>query len=260
MEKLSLFGAGFIGGNFAKMFPDEVFIEDRNSLVPTYNNVLYMRGTTSNYNVFSDISKDVRDNLLLFTETLKNITSNHNFTLISSWFCETPKLGFYSLTKQLQEKLLESYYTTILKSNNFKIIRLSNVIGGDPKASNKKNALEFLVSKIKNNEDIDIYSGDNFRDFISVHDCCRAIKLVMEKGNNGETYNIGMGVSNRIIDLCEYCIDKIKSKSKINIIPAPIFHSQVQIKDYFMDCSKLQDLEFEYKDADIKLILDRLCA
>lgn len=256
MEKLSIFGStGFVGSNFCKLYPEISFAEKRNSIIPNNDTILYLRGTTTNYNVFSNPSLDVKTNLLLFTETLKNIDPYNEFNLISSWFCENPK-GFYSITKLTQEMLLESYCKTF--NIPYKILRLSNVIGGDKKASNKKNALEFLIDKIKKNEDIEIYEGNNYRDFINIQDCCRAIKLVIDKGNNGKIYNIGTGESFKIGDLCEYCIAITKSKSQIKIIPTPKFHQQVQVKDYFMNISELKKLGFKPK-YHIWETLNRLC-
>jgi len=238
---ISLFGPGFIGGSYARMFSDEVFIEPRDSLIPKHDKLVYFRGTTTNYSVFEDISRDINTNLLLFTETLKNTSQNCEFNLISSWFCEHP-YGFYSATKLCQEQLLESYSKTF--DRKYKIIRLANVISGDSKANKKKNALEHMISEIKKNNDIEIYEGSNFRNFINVSDCCRAIKLILDKGENGQKYNVGDLQSYRIQELLEYCIDKTKSKSKISIVPVPKFHSLVQQPNYFMKTNKLQKLGF----------------
>lgn len=241
---ISLFGNGFIGGNYAKLYPNDVFIEPRSSLKPQYNDVLYFRSTNSNYNIFEDASLDVKTNLLLFTETLKNITPNHNFCHISSWFVYWPK-GFYSITKLAQEQLLESYCLTF--KIPYKILRLSNVFGKDTRASAKKNALEFLISKIKNNEDIQLYEGDNFRNFLDVETCCKAIKFVMDNGENGQIYDIGADKSYKMRDLLEFCIKETNSKSKIEIVKTPEFHNQVQIKDFHMNTSKLTSLGFDNK-------------
>ncbi len=244
-NNISVFGAtGFIGSNWMKMFPDISYAEPRESLSPKNDNILYFRSTNSNYNIFSDPTLDVRTNLLLFTETLKNLTSNHNFCLISSWFVFFPR-GFYSATKAAQEQLLESYSLTF--NIPFKILRLSNIIGGDFRANKKKNALEYMIGRIKNNEDIELYDGDNYRNFLDIETCLKAIKFVMDNGNNGEIYNIGSSESHRVGDLLNFCIKETGSKSKIKMIETPKFHRQVQIKDFHMDTNKLVDLGFNNK-------------
>ena len=254
---ISVFGStGFIGSNWIKMYPDISFPEERNSLISKYDKLIYFRGTTTNYSVFEDISRDINTNLLLFTETLKNTSQNCEFNLISSWFCETGS-GFYAITKRAQEELLESYSKTF--DRKYKIIRLANVIGGDSKANKKKNALEHMINEIKNNRDIEIYEGSNFRNFINVSDCCRAIKLILDKGENGQKYNVGDLQSYRIQELLEYCIEKTKSKSNISIVPVPKFHSLVQQPNYFMKTNKLQKLGFR-DEKTIWQTLDEICS
>ena len=65
---------------------------------------------------------------------------------------------------------------------NYRIFRLANVYGPDDNGYiKKKNALQYLIGEIKNNNDIKLYYDGNFiRDYIYVNDVCRAIKLCME--------------------------------------------------------------------------------
>jgi dTDP-glucose 4,6-dehydratase len=126
-------------------------------------------------------------------------------------------------------------------------MRLCNVIGGDPSSDAKKNAFEFLVGKILRNEDINVYDGDNFRNYLHVEDVCRAINLVLEKGDMNTIYNIGSNQSVRIYDVMHYIVGKTRSKSRINLIPTPRFHQIVQAPDFFMDCGKLRELGFVQK-------------
>ena len=95
-------------------------VHPRNNVIPTSPNVLYMRSTTDNYNVFSDLFVDIDTNLTHLMRVLNSYTdneplrSNSIFNFVSSWFVygktddlpakETsicnPK-GFYSITKKL---------------------------------------------------------------------------------------------------------------------------------------------------------------
>ncbi len=239
----SLFGGtGFILGHYNKMYPDETYVEPRNSLVPKFNNIIYGRGTNSNYASKQDLSIDVRDNILLFTETLKNVTPNHNIVLMSSWFADHA-LGFYSVSKLAQALFLESFGRTY--GVPFKIVKLCNIFGGDSKAGKQKNALEFLIGEIKAGRDIEIYEGTNYRNFLDVSTCCRAIKFVIENGENGQTYNIGNKTSHRVEDLLQFVITKTGSKSKMSKIPTPAFHQSVQIKDHWFNTTLLQNLGFD---------------
>lgn len=270
MEKIAVFGAsGFIGSKFCAMYPENTRVIDarENEEYIDEKDALYLVSTTSNYNVFTDPLLDIDTNLGVLMKQLPYTDENGVFNFISSWFvygkhghyvtedsfCD-PK-GFYSITKRCAEQLIESYCTTF--NRRYRILRLSNVIGRDPRANPKKNALEFLISKIKNNEDVDIYEGDNYRNYLDVEDCCRAIKLVTEQGDINGIYNIGSEESYRLYDIIQYAMGKANSTSKINIIETPKFHSQVQTKNFFMDIRKLQKLGFQQK-YDIYQTIDRL--
>jgi len=259
MSKISVFGGtGFIGSNWFKLYTELSFLEDREAVNPKYNDILYFRSTNSNYSVFKDPSIEISTNLSLLVKMFPNLTQNNTFNLVSSWFVYgknnvflnsennhcNPK-GFYSISKYAQEQFLESYCDTF--SINYRILRLCNVIGKDSRANSQKNATEFLIQKLRNNEDVNIYKGDNYRNFLYVEDVCRAIKLVMEKGSLNEIYNIGNFESFKIIDIIHYCKEKLNSKSRINFIDTPKFHKQVQTKDFHMNTTKLYDLGFKPK-------------
>jgi dTDP-glucose 4,6-dehydratase len=127
---------------------------------------------------------------------------------------------------------------------SYQILRLCNVVGNDPRANSQKNALEMILTKIVKNEPVQVYQGDNYRDFLHVDDVCRAINLCINKGPVNGVINIGRGESYRIIDLVEYAKQKVKSSSKIEIIPAPPFHKVVQVENFFMDTAALNTLGF----------------
>lgn len=268
---ISLFGGrGFILGNFSKIYSDISYVEDRESNNPKYNKVLYGISTTHNYHVFDNIYKDVDTNLTKLLRVLENCKGRElEINFLSSWFiyanskddkCSESSLGrplgFYSATKQCAEQLLESYCTTF--NIPYRIMRLCNVIGGDSSASNKKNALEFLISKLKNNETIDIYEGDNYRNYLHAKDVCRAIMLLIFKGRQNEIYNVGSDCSHRLIDILNYCKRKLNSTSDFKIIPQPEFHKQVQVVNFHMDTTKLKNLGF-VPEYSIWGILDELC-
>jgi len=258
---ISLFGRGFIGGRFHEMYKDEVFVEERDSLIPKYNNILYLISTTHNYNIYSDINIDIDTNLKKLVAILENCKNRKNlvFNFISSWFVygdikmpfkETdlcnPK-GFYSITKKTAEDLLISFCTTF--SLQWKIFRLANVFGpGDKGVSKQKNALTYLANKIKKNEDVDLYwGGDFYRDYFYVDDTCEVIKFLIDNAPNNSIYNIGSGNAIKFLDLMNYIKLKTNSKSKFNSIEPPSFHKNVQIRNAFLNISKLETLGYKNK-------------
>ena len=170
MTKLSVYGGtGFVGGNFSRMYPDETIVIPREQREPESDEILYFISTVDNYNVHTNITLDVETNLKVLCETLdKCRDSDVTFNFISSWFVygdiplparedsHCKPTGFYSITKRAAEDLVMSFCRTYGK--NYRILRLANVMGaGDGKTSAKKNALAFMVDKMKKDEEIFLY-------------------------------------------------------------------------------------------------------
>jgi len=271
-DKVSVYGSsGFIGSNFVRIHDDNFITKHRDSRATETDNILYFISTTHNYNVFNDLHIDIDTNLTVLSEVLEECRDRDvTINFISSWFVYgdtelparedsycNPK-GFYSITKRCAEQLIESYCKTFDKS--YRILRLSNVYGlRDGGASKKKNALQYLVNRLKNNEDIDLYHGGRFyRDYMHVDDVCRAIGLVLRKGELNQIYNIGSGMPYRFKDLIDNVVSRTGSKSKINEIDAPEFHKHVQVKDMHLDVEKLKMLGFVPRIT-IEQGLDELC-
>ena len=270
--KLSIYGStGFIGKNFLKMYPSNIQIK-RGDLKPETQDILYFISTVHNYNVFEDLTKDVKVNLELLCKVLENCKSNNlTFNFISSWFVygkiitlpvnETqicnPK-GFYSITKKCAEDLLISFCNTF--GVNYRIIRLCNVLGkGDKGASSKKNAITWMINRIKENKPIDLYDqGEVYRDFLHVYDVCKAIELICKKGNKNEIFNVSSGKPTKIKYLIELSKKITNSTSKINYIDQPEFHSKVQNKDFWMENNKIKKLGFN-QEISLEKIVEELC-
>jgi nucleoside-diphosphate-sugar epimerase len=271
-DKISVYGGtGFIGSNFIQAHEDRCMLISRNNRAPKSDCILYFISTTHNYHVFDDLQRDIDTNLRVLSEVLdqcrdRDVTIN----FVSSWFVYgdthlpahedsycNPK-GFYSITKRCAEQLVESYCKTFGK--NYRILRLSNVYGPrDRGASKKKNALQYLTDRLKNNEPIDLYHGGKFhRDYLHVSDACHAIKLVLEKGELNQIYNIGSGHAYMFRDLIDHIVKKTGSRSKINEIDSSDFHKLVQVKNMHLDVEKLRSLGFE-PDVSIEQGLDELC-
>ena len=254
-------GNGFIGSKFCKLNANDVIKIDRDSREPKSDNVLYFISTIDNYNVFDNLQIDIDTNLKVLMEVLNHCKDkNITFNFVSSWFVygKTDKLpanendycnpkGFYSITKRTAEQMLISFCETF--GVNYRIFRLANVYGeGDLTVSNKKNALQYLINEIVNGNDINLYDGGmHIRDFIYVDDVCDAIKLCMDKADMNDIINIGSGKPNQFLDLMEYCKEQIDSKSKLITVRPTKFHDIVQVKDMYLDTTKLKNLGFKPK-------------
>jgi nucleoside-diphosphate-sugar epimerase len=267
MERLiNVLGAGFVGGRYCELTPNTI-VNERNDYTIKANDVLYFISTIDNYNVHTNPYLDIDTNLTTLIKTLQTCKENTTFNFISSWFvygnvplpakedsyCD-PK-GFYSITKRAAEQLLISYCDTF--GIKYRIIRLANVLGkSDSKVSKKKNALQYMINEIKNNNDVNLYDGGEiFRDYIHVDDVVKAINLILDKGNLNTIYNIGNGEKVYLKDALSYVKDKVGSSSKFNIIKSVKFHQTVQTKNMVLDISKIQQLGYK-PSMDICQILD----
>lgn len=246
--------------------------------------MLYLISTTHNYNVFTDPTLDVKTNLGVLTETLeswKNHNPNGTFNFVSSWFVygnEYPAVGyenqkktfneifgdnyytydggaletdechprgFYSITKRCAEQLVISFAETF--QMDYRILRLSNVLGKDTEATAQKNALQYLINKMKAGEEIEIYEGGNFfRNYMYVTDTVEAIYQVMSRGQKNSIYNIGNPENYRFIDMIWLAADLLKyDKKKIKFIEQKAFHKKVQAKSFKMNTDRLKRLDFK---------------
>jgi len=245
-------GTGFIGSHYAKMYSS--VINDRSSLVPVTDEVLYLISTTDNYNVFTDPYVDIDTNLTHLIRVLENCKGkNLTFNFASSWFvygnvpapgsedslCDP--IGFYSITKRAAEQLLITYCKTF--NIKYRILRFANVIGpGDKKASSKKNVLTFLVQRLINNQPIQLANGGNFyRDYIHASDLCRAVNLVMEKGELNQIYNIGNSKPILFKDAVLHAKTYFGSTSMVEYT----YDVDQKPVSFYMSCDKLAKLGYE---------------
>ena len=258
MNKLSVYGAtGFIGGTFCDLYPDEIVKIPREERKPLSKDIIYFISTTTNSHVFEDLHKDVDTNLTVLMDVLEHCKDeNITFNFVSSAFvygtdiidakeddvCEPG--GFYSITKRCAEQLLISYCKTF--GVKYRILRIANVYGDDKTVSAKKNVLKFLIGLMKEDKDLVLYDdGMQLRDYMHVGDICRAMKLVMEKGEINSIYNIVTGNSLPFKNIMEKARDFLGSKSKFNYVDYPEFNKIAQAYNYSVNGDKLKALGFK---------------
>lgn len=270
MNNISVFGGtGFVGSTFCRKYPNSIIIS-RNETKPATNNILYLISTVDNYNVLTNPHIDIDTNLVHLMKVLENCKDiDATFTFISSWFVYgktelpanensicNPK-GFYSITKHTAEQLVESYCKTF--NIKYKIIRLGNVVGkNDSKVSKKKNALQFLLNEIKENNKINLYNeGQFYRDYIDVEDVADGIKFIMDNGHNSEIYNLASGIPVLFKDIIDYAYNQLNSTSEIGVMEPTDFHKLVQVESMYLDTTKLNNLGFK-PAKNIYQIIDNL--
>lgn len=257
-DTVSVFGGtGFVGGEYCKQFKN-IYKQPRNDLVPKTNNILWFISTTDNYNVWGDTKIDVYTNQILLLDMIKSahrkFGNDFIVNFISSWFVygkvELPAKetspcdprGFYAITKRAAELLLISYCEA--HKINYRILRLSNVLGViDKNASMKKNAVQYIIGEIVQKHPVKIYKRASWRDFIDIRDCARAINLVITKGLVDEIYNIGNGYAINVKEIFDY-VKILSGNNDVDEQDVPEFHSQVQVREFWLDTTKLGRLGY----------------
>lgn len=271
MNKISVFGGtGFIGGTFCKLYSKDVILIPRNNRQPESKELLYFISTTTNQSVFSNLHVDIDTNLSFFVDVLQNCKNRDvTFNFVSSGFvygndiidaketdCCNPT-GFYSITKRCAEQLLISFCETF--GIKYRILRIGNVYGLDKTISAGKNVLGYMINLLKEDRDITLYDGGNYlKDYMFVEDICRAIKVILEKGNTNEIYNIASGTSMTFKDIIQTAKNMVQSQSNLIDIPFPKEQEYIQIKNMTLNTSKLKSLEFT-SIMNLDLGLEKLC-
>jgi nucleoside-diphosphate-sugar epimerase len=274
MSNINVFGStGFIGKRFSELYP-MVVRNDRNDHTVQTDEVLYFISTVDNYNIHQDLFIDIDTNLTTMMKVLSSVDrTNKNlvFNFVSSWFVYGKNenvpfkesdlacnpTGFYSITKRAAEQMLISFCETF--DIKYRIFRLANVLGeGDEKISKKKNALQYLIKEIVHNRDVELYYGGNvLRDYIYVDDVCHAIKHCMEYAPLNQIINIGSGKPYLFLNIIKKAIEVAGSTSKIIDVYPTHFHNVVQVRDSYLDTTKLKNAGYEYQ-YDIDTIVQRL--
>lgn len=93
----------------------------------------------------------------------------------------------YSASKAASDMIVRSYFQTF--GMNVVTTNCSNNYG--PHQHDEK-LIPTVIRSAVNHKKIPVYGkGENVRDWLYVHDHCKALDVVFEKGKAGETYNIG---------------------------------------------------------------------
>mgnify|MGYP001364270919 FL=1 len=257
MNDISVFGStGYIGSTFCRMYPDKITPVPREEKNFSTDQALYFISTTTNQSVFKDLHVDIDTNLSLFIDILSKCRDRDViFNFISSgfvygndvldykeWYSCNPT-GFYSITKRTAEQLLISYCKTF--GIKYRILRIGNVYGLDKTVTPGKNVLGYMISLLKKNKQIKLFDGgDYLKDYMSVNDVCRAIDLVIEKGEVNEIYNIASGTSQSFRSIITTARDILGSKSELIDVPMPENQKHIQVKNMTLNTEKLRDLGF----------------
>ncbi|MEI3347530.1 MAG: NAD(P)-dependent oxidoreductase [Dysosmobacter sp.] len=95
----------------------------------------------------------------------------------------------------------------------FNSILFTNVFGvGDT----SKRSTNIFLSKLLNNEDLDLVQGDNLHDWTYVDDAIKGIECVVDRGINGKQYYIGSRKMRKFSAILTEVRDIVAPNSKLN--------------------------------------------
>ena len=139
----------------------------------------------------------------------------------------------YAASKAGADRLAYSYWATY--DVPVIITRASNNYG--PYQFPEK-VIPLFVTNAIDDVPVPLYGdGRNVRDWLHVEDHCRAVDLLIERGDNGEVYNIGGGNDVMNVDLTHRILDGLgKPLSLIKAVPDRLGHD----RRYCLDTTKLR--------------------
>jgi len=165
------------------------------------------------------------------------ITENEKKKHEGSILCPTNP---YAATKAAAELIAKSYY------HSFKmpiiITRGNNVYG--PNQYPEK-LIPIFIQQLVEDKPVTIQGdGSNIRAFLHVNDVCSALKLVLEKGQIGEIYNIGSDDHHEysITQVAHILIEKIKNTKNYNKWITYIEDRPFNDKRYYISNQKVKNL------------------
>lgn len=146
----------------------------------------------------------------------------------------------YAASKAGADRLAYSYWVTYQLP--IIILRPSNNFG--PFQYPEK-FIPLFVTNALEGKTLPLYGkGTNVRDWLYVEDHCRALDLVMQRGNVGEAYNIGADNEVPNIKVAEKIVELLgKPKSLIKLVPDRLGHD----RRYALDCRKIHALSWKPK-------------
>lgn len=141
----------------------------------------------------------------------------------------------YAASKAGADLLVKSYHVT--HDLPAIITRTCNNFG--PHQHSEKLIPKF-IRRASQGSQLPIYGdGSNVREWIYVEDNCRAIDLVLRKGNTGEIYNIGSGEEKTNLEVAYAILDAVDaSEDQIEFVSDRPGHDQ----RYALDTSKIETL------------------
>ena len=181
------------------------------------------------------IETNVKGTLNLLQASLKNKVKRYLQVSTDEVYGTLGKTGYfyettpfapnspYSASKASADMLVRAYFETYKMPNL--ITRCSNNYG--PYQYPEK-LIPFFITKLLKGEKVPVYGdGLNVRDWLYVYDHCEAIDTVLNKGKEGEVYNIGGHNEKTNMEITRLILDAMgKDESSIEYVQDRLGHDR----------------------------------
>lgn len=222
--------------------------------------IVHLAGETSHSKSFENPVYDIESNAkstLIILETIRKTNPRCRFILGSTFIvigrpnelpvneettCNpTTIYGANRLTSEHYCKIYNQVYGL-----DTLVFRITNSFGPREQTTSKKNAINFLIYKAFNGEDVTIFNqGRFFRDLIYISDVISAIRMIMKKGKSGELYWISSNKKTWFYQLGRWLEELTDAKMKY--VSTPTYTKKVDVGNFVVDNRKLKSLGWKHR-------------
>lgn len=164
-----------------------------------------------------------------------DLASNESFSEISPYRPRTP----YNASKAGSDHVVRCYGETFNLP-----ITITNCCNNYGPYQFPEKVIPLFVSRAIDNKPLPVYeSSDNRREWVHVLDHCRAIDLVLARGQVGETYHVGTGREASVTEIADAVLSATDRPQTLKkVVPDRPGHD----RRYLLDSTKIrQELGFE---------------
>jgi len=217
--------------------------------------IIHLAGETSHSKSFEDPIRDVQSNAtstLFMLEKIKALKLSCRFILGSTFIVigrpkklpvneETPcePTTIYGTNRLASENYCKIYHNVY--GLDTVVFRITNSFGPREQHVPNKNAVNYLIYKAHQGEEITIFNeGRFYRDLIYISDVISAIKIIMKKGKAGNLYWISSGKKVWFYQLGKW-LNRLTG-AKVSYVRAPPYTKKVDVGNFVVDNSKIRSL------------------
>jgi dTDP-glucose 4,6-dehydratase len=157
------------------------------------------------------------------------LDSDERFTEESPYRPRTP----YNASKAAADQFVRAYFETFSLP-----VTISNCSNNYGPFQFPEKVIPLFVTNALDDAQLPLYaSTQNRREWLHVLDHCRAIELILERGREGETYNVGSGVEKSIEEIADAVLELTERPASLKtIVPDRPGHD----RRYLLDSTKLR--------------------